>query len=169
LFPINKMLQYLLITPFLMSTILYLTHRPIIVYTKCKDAHRKWVRLKMLVSSNETDLLAIYLASSKMVFQLFYIEVLKYFRPDSVRKLNKTTYEVSYILNAKKYKMLITPYRGPQPVMQVIDHCNNDITELVLPYLGPKFDWHGYPPKPSFFNTKSLTIKWSDDTCSGLY
>lgn len=99
-----------------------------------------------------------------MIFQLLYVEIFKYFKPESVKKLGKNIYEVSYELNSKSYKMLITPYRGPQPVLQVIDGAGNDITDTVLPYLGPKFDWHGHPIKPSFFNTTSLTINWSNGT-----
>jgi hypothetical protein len=158
------MLQYLLLTPIVMSAVLYLTGKPTHIYLKTKKIHRKWVRLKMLVSSTENDMAKIYSASSKMVFQLMYLEIANYFKHDSTRKLSKNIYEVSYELNSKSYKMLINPYRGPPPVIQVIDHACNDITELVLPYLGPKFDWHGYSIKPSFFNTTSITINWADGT-----
>jgi hypothetical protein len=159
------MLQYLLLT---MSVVLYLTGKPTHLYTKATNIHRKWLRLKRLVSSTENDITKIYSTTSKMVFQLMCIEIVNYFKHDSTRRVDKNTYEVSYELNSKSYKMLITPHRGPPRVIQVIDHDNIDITELVLPYLGPKFDWHGHFIKPSFFNITSMSLNWADGTTTHI-
>jgi hypothetical protein len=162
------MLRYITILPLIMTGFVYFTHRPSSIYLKCKKIRRKWTRLKLLVSSAETDMSQIYWVSLKMVFQLLQVELLKYFNPDSVKKIGKNTYEVSYELNNRPYKMLVTPYRGPQPVMQVIDADDRDITDNVLPYMGPKYDWHGHPIAPSFFNTQRLTINWSSGETQNL-
>ena len=162
------MLAYILLMPIVMSAVVCITHRPTVIYTKCTTIHRKWVRLKLLVSSTETDTYAVYSVSAKIVLQLIHVEILKWFKPDSVKKLGKNIYELSYDLNNKQYKMLLTPYRGPRPVLQIIDDKNNDVTDIVLPYMGPRYDWHGHPISPSFFNTKYLTINWSDGTTENL-
>jgi hypothetical protein len=57
--------------------------------------------------------------------------------------------------------MLINPIRGPNPVEKVTDDLGNDITDIALQYMGPKFDWHGYDIKPSFFNVNEIHIEFS--------
>jgi hypothetical protein len=151
-----------------MSTFVYVTHKPTHIYMKCKRIHSKWGRLKMLISTTETKTLLIYSSSMKMVSQLLYIEMMKYINPDPVKKLGKNIYELSYEINNKDYKMVISPYRGPSPVTHIIDDYENDITELVLPYMGPNYDWYGHPVNPLLFNTSKLTISWSDGTTEEL-
>jgi hypothetical protein len=55
----------------------------------------------------------------------------------------------------------VTPKKGPKNVLQVIDDNNEDITTLIVPYLGPAEDWHSSKFKPSFFNRKTLTFNLS--------
>ena len=77
----------------------------------------------------------------------------------SVRKLDKKTYEISYVIDRKLYKMIVTPKRGPAPIIQVSDENSTDITDYILPYMGPEYDWHGKLFTPKFFQRKSLTFE----------
>jgi hypothetical protein len=39
------------------------------------------------------------------------------------------------------------------------------VTDIVLPYMGPNYDWHKVPIDPSFFNnTAFLTFEMADGT-----
>ena len=66
---------------------------------------------------------------------------------------------MSYVINGKLYKTVIVPTRGPLPVLNVIDENNNDISDIVLPYLGPNNDWNKYKFTPSFFKSNQLTFE----------
>jgi len=60
----------------------------------------------------------------------------------SVVKLGRDKFLLSYVVKGKMYKMIITPRKGPAPVLQVINDAQEDVTREVLPYMGPRYDWH---------------------------
>jgi len=77
----------------------------------------------------------------------------------SVKKINKNTYEISYLVNGKMYKMIVTPVKGPAPVLQVSDENEEDVSDMVLPFLGPRNDWHGRVFTSKDFKRRSLTFE----------
>lgn len=79
-----------------------------------------------------------------------------------VKKIGKNIYEVSYIIEGKKYKMIVSPMKGPAPVLAISNDTMEDVTEQVISYLGPKCDWHGNKFTPDFFGHKSLTVQMAD-------
>ena len=125
---------------------------------------RKWTRLTNLVSTTETNRVTIVLVSFKMVFQLMYIQLIQYLN-STVRVIDKNTFEVTYVIASKRYRLLVNPYRGPDLILQISDDMGSDVTDLVLPYMGPNYDWHKQPLDPSFFNnTAFLTFQMADGT-----
>jgi len=149
---------------------LYYTFLPIIVASiyvfiqPLKKAFSKVTQVGQLisiVSKTEENPFKVYLFTCSMISKLMYIRLLQMLN-STIRKVDRKTFEVSYSLNGKSYKMLIAPFRGPTPIMQVINDKDEDITSLVLPYMGPNYDWHGFEVDPSFFNTESLTFEMSN-------
>jgi len=66
--------------------------------------------------------------------------------------------------------MIVKPVKGPRLILQVIDDMNNDVTDVVLQYIGPKYDWHGSAIDPSFFNgTSFLTFELADGTSETMF
>jgi hypothetical protein len=129
------------------------------IYNKLK---RKWTRLTNLVSTTETNQFMIMLVSLKMVFQLVYLQLVQYLN-STVRVIDKNTSEVTYTISSKNYKLLVHPYRGPDLILQISDDTGSDVTDIVLPYMGPNYDWHKQPLDPSFFNnTAFLTFEMAD-------
>ena len=130
-----------------------------------KDAitHRynRWTRLNDLVATTHTGKLQITWVSLQMIIRALYVSFVQYMN-NTVRKLDRKTYEISYMINGKLYKMIVIPKRGPAPVLQISDDEQNDVTSQILPYMGPQYDWHGSKFKPSFFGHKSLTIELSN-------
>jgi hypothetical protein len=103
----------------------------------------------------------ISLVGLKTLSKYSYIKFLQYLN-SNVKKIDKNTYELTYIINENVYKMIVSPKRGPSPVLQIIDHNMNDVTEEILPYLGPNYDWHGKKFSIDFFNKESLTFEMTD-------
>ena len=80
----------------------------------------------------------------------------------SVKRIGARSYELTYILDGKLYKLIIDPPLNMNPVIQVSTDEYDDVTDLIIPYMGPHYDWHGYVFCPRFFGHKSLTFELSD-------
>ena len=135
-------------------------------YTKtCCDIlikkYNGWKRLNKLVSTKYKSPLMINWISFIMVCESLYLKIILYLN-NSVKKLDKNKYEVSYIINGKFYKMVTTTARGPIPVIQIMNEDNIDVTEYIIPYMGPNNDWHNRKYFPDFFNYKSLIFELSN-------
>jgi len=100
---------------------------------------------------------------SRILAKSMYISAMQKINK-TVLKLGKNVYEVSYTINGKLYKMLVSPNRGPSQILMVCDENNNNITELVIPYMGPNYDWHGNNITPGFFGCKELTFSLYNGT-----
>lgn len=134
-----------------------------IMYDSVTRHYDDWKRLNTLVATQETNSVAVTFISLHMILSTLYISLIQYLN-NSVRKIGKNVYEVSYVINGKIYKMLVTPVRGRPPVVRITDENGEDATDMVRPYMGPKLDWHRTVFRPDFFNRGSLTFELSDGT-----
>lgn len=66
----------------------------------------------------------------------------------TVLHVNKNNYEIQYILHDNIYKVKTKVRRGPSPIIRIMDHQQNDITNEIRTYLGPNEDFHGQSLKP---------------------
>jgi hypothetical protein len=125
--------------------------------------YKKWKKINNLVSSQHKDLISIYGISIKMIFQALYLAFTQYLT-NSVKKLDKNVYLVEYIIGGKVYKMIVMPKRGPNPVVQIRDENEDDITDNIIPYFGPNYNWHMVNIIPQFFKCKKMTFELDDGT-----
>jgi len=122
------------------------------------DKYNNIKRLYNLVSTRHSSPIIITLISLKMIFQSFYIEFQQYIN-NTIVKIDKNKYLITYIINGRTYKMIITPCRGPINILNIINDENKNITDEILPYLGHNNDWNNYKFNPKFFGYKSLTFE----------
>ena len=153
-------------TTLAISSVLFLlykidTHK--IAYSICEKKHKSWNRITNLVESKHSSKLIIYTISIKMIIQAMYLSFVQYLN-NSVRKLDKNTYEVEYIIGGKTYKMVVVPKKGPNHILHIIDENDDDLKDLILPYYGPKYDWHSNKLIPEFFGRKKLVFHLDDGT-----
>jgi hypothetical protein len=125
--------------------------------------YNKWLSLNNLVSSQYNSSIMIKIISLQMIFKSLYLSFIQYMN-NSLIKIDKNSYELSYIVHGKLYKMIIKPIRGPVPILCVTNENNVDITDEILPYLGPNNDWHGKKYYPDFFKYKTLNIELLNGT-----
>ena len=125
--------------------------------------YNRWKRLNRLVSTRNENAFIIAYISVKMIIQSCYISFIQYIN-SAVRKIGTNTYELTYIINGKLHKMVVKPQKGPIPVLQISNDKQEDITDIVLPYMGPKYDWHGQVFTPKFFDYNTLVFELSDGT-----
>lgn len=143
------------------SYFIYKTDTHNIIYNAVERKYKKWKKINSLVASRHENLSDIYYISIKMILQAIYLSFVQYLN-NSVRKLDKNTYEVSYIIGAKSYKMIAIPKKGPCPIIQIRDENDDDLTDYILPYYGPNYDWHSIKFIPQFFKCKKLIFEMDD-------
>ena len=120
--------------------------------------YQRWKSLNNLVSTQHRTAWAVFYHSLRLLCKVFYISFLQYMN-STVVKLGRNKFLVTYVVSGKVYTMIVKPVRGPSPVLQVIDDKEEDVTEKVLPYLGPRYDWHGSKfDFPSTFDSANLTF-----------
>ena len=138
---------------------------------KIKLYRRKLKNLKFLATTKHTEgdivptfntHVQIYLTCVMMLFHHLYVSIFQALNK-SVVKINKNTYELTYMLNDNTYKILVKTNIGPQPkIIQALDELDNDITETIRPFFGPIGNFHGITYTPKDFNIKNLTLNMSD-------
>jgi hypothetical protein len=78
-------------------------------------------------------------------------------------RLDRNTYIVSYYIGGSIYKFPVTTLSSSQKVVSCIyDSSKKNITERVLPYLGPQLDCHKLGLTPEFFGKKEITVVYDD-------
>ena len=159
------MISFILITcsTFFTTFLFYKIDAHKIIYDNVERKYKKWQKINNLVSTQHKDLVSIYGISIKMIFQALYLALIQYLN-NSVKKLDKNTYLVEYIIKGKVYKMIVIPTRGPSPIIQIRDHTEKDITDYILPYFGPNYDWHRVGIIPQFFACEKMTFELDDGT-----
>lgn len=121
----------------------------------------KFNELNNLMSKRTQNKMLIIWYSLVMIGKIMWISVLQYTN-STVVCIGKNKYEVSYVINGKLYKFQTNVHKGPTPILQIIDNNDHDVTRLVLPYMGPKFNGHGtISPTPNLLGYKSLTFETS--------
>lgn len=123
---------------------------------------KKFRKLNSLVATSETNNCKIIYVSLKLIAKASYILFIQYMN-NSVRPIEGgKSHELTYVINGKMYKLIVTPIRGPAPIMQISNDNGEDVTDIVLPYMGPQYDWHYREFAPRFFGYKSLTFELAD-------
>ena len=159
------MLSFIFITAstFFTTYLFYKIDAHKIICENIERKYRKWKKINNLVSAHHKDLVSIYGISMKMILQALYLAFIQYLN-NSVKKIDKNTYLVEYIVGGKVYKMLVLPKKGPSPIIQIRNEDDKDITDDILPYCGPNYDWHHVGIIPQFFNCEKMTFELDDGT-----
>jgi hypothetical protein len=120
--------------------------------------YQRWRSLNSLVSTQHRTAWAVFYHSLYLLCRVLYISFLQYMN-SAVVKIERNKFLVTYVISGKTYTMVVKPIRGPSPVLQVINDSEEDVTNIVLPHLGPRYDWHGAIIEfGSTFGSENLTF-----------
>ena len=124
----------------------------------------RYQRLKSLnnfVSSRYKNRWKIIKISFSIIFKIFYISICQ-----SLNKCIETKdngqYVITYVIRGRLYKMIIDSPKGPKKFIQIIDNDDEDITDILEPYIGPNSDFHNKKTTPADFKYKNLTFNMTD-------
>jgi len=124
----------------------------------------KWRDLNSLVSTRNKNIIKVLYISLTMILQALYLSFLQYMN-STIQKIGKNKYEISYTVNGKIYKMLVTPKRGPSPILEIRDEkTEDDLTNKILPYFGPDYKCHGTSLYPELLGYNGLVFELADGT-----
>lgn len=138
--------------------IFYLFDGHNIVKEMAATRYRQFRGLNRLVSTQYRGILMIIWVSLCMIAKMYWMNFL-HWANNTIEHKDYRTVIVSYVLNGKLYSMVTQPKRGPSDVLLITDEDHNDLSDQVLPFLGPEHDWHGKKFTPSFWDKKSLTFE----------
>lgn len=134
---------------------------PSIISTTLIDRYQGWKSLNALVATQQSSKITVIAISISMILEALYVSFSAYLH-NNVRQVSRDTYEVSYVIRGRLYKMQITPIRGPSPVIAITNQNGEDVSHKILPYYGPRYDWHNRFFTPSDFDEEELTFDLKD-------
>jgi hypothetical protein len=139
---------------------------PKVVSNTAIRQYTRFKRLNNLVETKYKSAFMILYVSLLLIFQMLWYNFAQWVNKSLVQKKGKL-YEITYVINGQKNKLVVLPKRGPKDVMLVtgdnLVEKDNEITNLVDPYLGPRCDFHGATFTPAFFNMESMTFQMADN------
>jgi len=130
--------------------------------------YRKFRSLNNLVSTRYKTIGMILWVSCCMVAKMYWMNFL-HWANNSIEYIDNRTAIISYVLNGKLYRMVVKAKKGPTNILLVFDSEQNDVTEQVVPFIGPAQNWHGNEFTPSFWNKKSLTFELANGDNKTFY
>jgi hypothetical protein len=130
---------------------------------KVTHQHSRFKRLNSLVATKHKTQVMIILVSIYMLFESYYINLLQSLNKSFI-KIDKNTFEITYILHGKIYKILVQNPRGPCKIEKIIDQNEKNIDDLVFPYIGPVGNFHNCIFTPKFFKCSSIYFYNFDGT-----
>ena len=124
--------------------------------------YQKWISLNSMMATKYKSPTIVKCMSVYMIFKFFYLQTLQYLT-NTVVKIDKNNYEISYIINGKIYKMVVKPERGPLNYYKILNDKNENIIEEISQYFGPHYK-NQVKLTPSFFKTSNIKLVLFDDS-----
>lgn len=94
----------------------------------------------------------------KLILQSIYLKYQQMMNRHVKYIKEKDVYEISYRIKNNLYKFRTKQKKGPSKILLISDENDDDITEQMIPYLGPQSDFHNIKYTPYDFNKKKLEI-----------
>lgn len=77
----------------------------------------------------------------------------------SLIHINNNIYDIQYVVKGQLYKIRFKVPISPSLILLITDEDNNDVTNDILPYIGPDNNFHGIKYTPKSFNKKKLIFE----------
>jgi len=90
-----------------------------------------------------------------ILYLIIYQKIFK-----NVVHVQKHEYEVHYVYNGQLYKIKIVGNSNlyKKQIIMILNERDDDITNDIVPYLGPKYDFHKINYQPRHFNQDEITF-----------
>jgi hypothetical protein len=127
------------------------------------EKYRKFRSLNKLVETQYKTIGVILWVSVCMIAKMYWINFIQYLNRSVVQQgPQRSQYHISYVIQGKLYTMVVKLKKGPQNILLISDEKKEDVTDLILPFLGPEQNWHSKTFSPSFWNREFLEFDTAD-------
>jgi hypothetical protein len=135
----------------------------LVVYNSVSNRKAQILKLVSVVSTQHKNIITIIWMTMCLIAEALYISLIQRLNK-SVKRIDNKTFEITYFVGGRLYKMRVTPKRGPSPVMQISNENQEDVTDQILPYMGPSYNWHNNTFSPACFGHQTLVFEFMDGT-----
>jgi len=133
---------------------------PIVYYRNyIKEQYQRFQSLQSMVATQYNSKIMIFLVSCKIVGISWYNHIKLTYFVNNAKKIGRNRYSFTYYIEGKRYTMIIEPIKGPK-IKSAFDENNQDITGLVMEYLGPRYD---QKVTPSLLNKQHIYVQNMED------
>ena len=129
-------------------------------YNRIRSCYRMYATYKSLIDpSNKMSHCEVL----KSIFDLFFgiykkNDTEENKEENKPQKFNKTLMKIPYKYKDKTYFYLLKIPKGFPPVQKIEDDGGNDISDQILPYLGPNLDCHNTKISPMDFGYSKVVV-----------
>lgn len=149
--------MYLYVITIFVGGLLYAFDMHTIVKNTIVDKYTKFRAVNRLTELKYKTTWAIICVSIQLIVKMYWLNFLQWLNT-SVEHRDKNTLILSYVYNGRLYKTVVKPRRGPKHVLLITDDNNEEVGDLITPYLGPREDWHKQELTPQFWKMTGLTF-----------
>ena len=102
---------------------------------------------------------------SLIMYSMIYA-LLEHHLYKSVHKISKYQYDIIFTIGYHPYKIRINnkPRSKDTYIIGMYNDLNQDVSELIFPYIGPNQDFFGLTYTPADFNQSAIEVVYSDDS-----
>ena len=140
------------------ATIVYKTDAYHAVKDTVQTNYNRYKMLSVLCNGTGRSKSSLIFAAMKLMFNLMCCTFIQKLNNRLVAVDPSGKFVLTYVIKGRMYRMLIEPPKGPCPVLQIINDSEEDVTDIVRPFMGPKYDWYGEKPPLIDMGYSSLTI-----------
>jgi hypothetical protein len=133
----------------------------IIYRTKITSTYTDLKKLTNAVAQRHTSRRAIMCNTLDILRKKLWFTFLQTIN-NSITRIDKNTSIMTYTLDGRLYKTVLDHRKGPSVVLLVTDENGEDVTTDVVPFLGPKRDWHKREFTPKFWKKDMLEFSLSN-------
>jgi hypothetical protein len=115
----------------------------------------KILKNDVLQMKNQNDLFVLI----ELLKYIFIYIKFRLFPKIPLQRFNKKYLKIPYEHHGKKYYYLLKSKNNSQPIKYIKNQDEIDVTDTILPYLGPHLDCHGAILYPKDFGYSSIKIE----------
>ena len=131
----------------------------------CKNTYQNFKRLEniSIIYKLLYSIILFTVSLKNNMYKLRESIISKFSSSSRVEKLGSHKFRISYTIDDKIYKMIVSKKRGPSDILQVLDQDSNDISDIIIPYAGSGETFiHNMELRPSTLSMKEITFNLSN-------
>ena len=98
----------------------------------------------------------------KFMGSILYTQVVQYMYSNLRFDKTNKRYELDYTIGGSNYTLIVDSKTNTSNIICIINEEDEDVTDKIMPYLGPSCDWHGKIISPYYFGMNSITFELSN-------